>query len=336
MSEGKRRVRGQYSPKATRLMDQVREVLRYHHYALRTEQSYVSWILRFIRFSDKQHPKEMGKEEIERFLSHLALNRDVAAATQNQALNAIVFLYEDVLHKPIENISPVRTKKNKNVPTVMSINEVIAILNAMNGIHRLMARFMYVGGLRLMEVIRARVHDFDFDNEKFLIRDSKGGKSRTTFFPKQIHHAIQAHLDRVKSLHEKDLEQGYGKVYLPHALARKYPGAATAWGWQYAFPATSRSKDPRSGEIRRHHAHHTSLQKAVSQARKEAKLTKRISCHTFRHSFATHMLEDGVNIRKLQVLLGHNDVKTTEIYTHVMNKDIHDIKTPLLALEEAE
>ncbi len=336
MSEGKRRARGQFMPKATRLMDQVHETLRYHHYAFRTEQSYVSWILRFIRFNDKQHPKDMGKDEIERFLSHLALNRDVAASTQNQALNAIIFLYEEVLHKPINGISPVRTKKNKNVPTVMSLDETKAALNSMHGTHKLMARFMYVGGLRLMEVIRARIHDFDFDNEKFLVRDGKGGKSRTTFFPKQIHRPFHSHFSRVKELHEKDLAQGFGSVYLPHALARKYPGAATSWGWQYAFPASNLSKDPRSGETRRHHTHHSGLQKAVAQARKEANLTKRISCHTFRHSFATHMLEDGVNIRKLQVLLGHNDVKTTEIYTHVMNNDIRDIKTPLLALEDDE
>ncbi len=334
MAGGRRRARGEFTPGSARLMDQVRETLRYYHYALRTEQSYVSWILRFIRFNEMRHPKTMGKVEIERFLSHLAVNRNVAASTQNQALNAIIFLYEDVLHTPVKGLSPVRTKKNKRVPTVMSIDEVIAVMNAMHGTHKLMTRLMYVGGLRLMEVIRARVQDFDFDNEKFLVRDSKGGKGRTTFLPRQIHPAIQSHLVRVKALHENDLAQGLGSVYLPFALARKYPNAKRAWGWQYAFPSRRLSKDPRSGEIRRHHAHHTSLQKAIVRARKEINLTKQISCHTFRHSFATHMLEDGVNIRKLQVLLGHNDVKTTEIYTHVMNKDIHALKTPLLALSD--
>lgn len=334
MSESNRRARGSFTPKPARLMDQVREVLRYHHYALRTEQAYVSWILRYIRFNSKQHPKAMGKVEIERFLSHLALNRDVAASTQNQALNAIVFLYEEVLHKPIDGISPVRSNKSKNVPTVMSPNEVKMILSAIQPPHKLMAQFMYVAGLRLMEVIRARIHDFDFDNEKFLVRDGKGGKNRTTCFPEKLHPAFHTHFDRVKGVHQKDLEQGFGSVYLPHALARKYPGAAKAWGWQYAFPANHLSKDPRSGKTRRHHTHHSSLQKAVSQARKKSGLAKKISCHTFRHSFATHMLEDGVNIRKLQVLLGHNDVKTTEIYTHVMNKDIREIKTPLLALDD--
>jgi len=334
MPGGKRLARGEFTPKSSRLMDQVRETLRYHHYALRTEQSYVSWILRFIRFNEKQHPKDMGKEEIERFLSHLALNRDVAASTQNQALNAIIFLYKDVLDKPIEGVLPARARKSQHVPTVMSINEVVTIIKAMKGTNRLMAKFMYVGGLRLMEVVRARIHDFDFDNQKFLVRDGKGNKSRTTCFPKQIHDDFHLHFEQVKSWYEKDLSQGLCNTYLPHALARKYSGAAKAWGWQHAFPASSQSKDPRSGKLRRHHVHHTRLQKAVSQARKKSGFAKKISCHTFRHSFATHMLEDGVNIRKLQVLLGHNDVKTTEIYTHVMNKDISEIKTPLLALED--
>jgi len=315
-------------------MDQVREVLRYHHYAIRTEQSYVQWILKFIKFNGTRHPKEMGKAEIEGFLSHLAMNRKVAVSTQNQAFNAILFLYRDVLLMPVaDRIEAIRSRKPKRLPTVLGKEEVGRLLNSMEGTHQLMAKLLYGSGLRLMEVIRLRVQDLDFVNKQLMVRDGKGNKDRATLLPDPVQALLKNHLERVKALHDKDLQDGYGSVYLPEALARKYPGASRSWIWQYVFPSKNLSKDPRSGEIRRHHVDESTLQRAVYTARELAKIDKRVSCHTLRHSFATHMLEAGVNIRALQELLGHKDVTTTEIYTHVMNKDLSTLKSPLLDLE---
>lgn len=318
-----------------RLMDQVRQVLRYHHYAYRTEQTYCDWIMRYIRFHGSQiHPKNMGKTEIEAFLSHLAVTQKVAASTQRQALNAIVFLYKNVLDIPIqEKLEPVRAKRHGRPPVVMSQSEVKEVLGNMQGLHLLMAKLLYGGGLRLMECVRLRVRDLDFGRQIIYVRAAKGGKDRTTLFPETLHPLMKSQVESVKKLHQADLGDGYGEVYLPGALARKYPNAATSLGWQYVFPSKNLSTDPRSGKTRRHHVLESGLQKAVKAAVNRAGLTKPIGCHTFRHSFATHLLENGVNIRVVQELMGHADVKTTEVYTHVMEKDISVVRSPLDGLE---
>ena len=314
-----------------RLMDQVRQVLRYHHYAYRTEQTYCDWIKRYIWYhGGKTHPRKMGKKEIEAFLSHLAIQQNVAAATQRQALNAIVFLYKKVLDIPVaENLEPVRAKRYTRPPVVMSQREVSIVLGHMQGLHLLMAKLLYGSGLRLMECIRLRVRDLDFERKLIYVRAAKGGKDRTTLFPESLHPLMQIQVASVEKLHQQDLADGYGEVYLPHALARKYPNAAKSFGWQYVFPSKKRSTDPRSGKTKRHHVLESGLQKAVRAAVGKAGLTKPVSCHTFRHSFATHLLENGVNIRVVQELMGHANVKTTEIYTHVMEKDITVVQSPL-------
>jgi len=314
-----------------KLMDQVRQVLRYHHYAYRTEQAYCDWIVRYIKFfGSTKHPRDMGKSEIDAYLSHLATNRKVSASTQRQALNAIIFLYRQVLDQPIEGqIEPTRAKRHPRPPVVMTKSEVKRVLAHMHRIHLLMAKILYGSGLRLMECIRLRVHDLDFERNLISVRAAKGNKDRTTLFPKSIQPEMQSRLDEVKCLHDEDLAQGYGEVFLPEALARKYPHASREFRWQYVFPSKKRSVDPRTGAERRHHVLESGLQKAVKVAADRAGITKRIGCHTFRHSFATHMLEDGVNIRVVQELMGHADVKTTEIYTHVMEKDIAATLSPL-------
>ena len=323
-----------FRPTASRLMDQVRETLRFYHYAYNTEKSYVEWILKFIRFNDKKHPKEMGKLEIERFLSHLAVNRNVAASTQNQAFNAIMFLYKKVLDIPMDlDIRAKRANKRKNLPTVLSKSEVALLISKMSGVSKVLAALMYGSGLRSLEVIRLRVQDIDFENNHIFVRDPKGGRDRTTLFPKSLHECIREQIVKVKSIHAKDLEEGYGEVYLPSALERKYKKANVSIGWQYLFPSISRSVDPRSGKIRRHHIYKTVLQKAVAKAKNKADIIKRVSPHTLRHSFATHLLENGENICILQVLLGHKDVKTTEIYTHVMQKGHEAVASPLDEIE---
>jgi len=315
---------------APRLMDQVRETLRFYHYAYSTEKSYTEWILKFIRFNGKKHPKDMGKFEIERFLSHLATNRYVAASTQNQAFNAIIFLYRKVLDMPMDlDIRAKRSSKRKNLPTVLSKDEVRSLIASMTGTAKVLAGLMYGSGLRSQEVIRLRIHDIDFDNNQIYVRNPKGGQDRTTLFPEVLHQPIRDQIEKAKKLHDEDLEEGYGEVYLPSALKRKYTKASWSFGWQYLFPSKVRSADPRSGQVMRHHIHKTVLQKAVTIARTKANIIKRASPHTLRHSFATHLLENGENIRVLQVLLGHKDVKTTEIYTHVMQKNHDNIKSPL-------
>ena len=324
-----------FRPTATRLMDQVRETLRFYHYAYNTEKSYISWILKFIRFNGKRHPNDMGKREIERYLSHLATNRNVAAATQNQAFNAIIFLYKKVLSKDIDlNIRATNANKRKNLPTVLSKDETKKLISCMSGIAKLLAGLMYGSGLRSLEVVRLRVQDIDFENNQIFVRNPKGGKDRTTLFPRNLHKGIHHQIEKVKLLHTKDLEEGFGDVYLPTAISRKYKKASVSIGWQYLFPSKVRSKDPRSGKIRRHHMDKSGLQKAVARAKERANIVKRISPHTLRHSFATHLLENGENIRILQVLLGHKDVKTTEIYTHVMQKDHDGVKSPLDDIED--
>lgn len=314
-----------------KLMDQTREVLRYHHYAYRTEKTYCQWILRYIYFfGGKTHPKTLGAKDVERFLSHLATEEKVAAETQRQALNAIVFLYRDVLDISLAGeIAPVRSKRLPRPPTVLVRAEVQRLFAAMEGKHLLMARLIYGGGLRLMECIRLRIQDVDFGQNLIFVRGGKGGKDRTTILAKNIRDELQGHVEAAKRLHHQDLEGGFGEVSIPEALARKYRNACRETGWQWVFPSRERSKDPRSEKIMRHHVLESGLQKAVKRASQLAGIDKKIGCHTLRHSFATHMLESGVNIRVLQELLGHADVKTTEIYTHVMARDIQGLQSPL-------
>ncbi|MEA3547676.1 MAG: integron integrase [Thermodesulfobacteriota bacterium] len=317
-----------------KLMDQVREVLRYHHYAYRTEQTYCQWILRFIHFfGGRTHPRNLGIRDIERFLSDLAVQRAVAASTQRQALNAIVFLYREVLDTPLDGkIVPVRAKKKPKTVTVLGTEEVTRFFRQMHTTHALMAKLLYGSGLRLMECVRLRIKDIDFDRKRIKVL-GKGDKWRSTILAPQVIPVLQEHMERVKALHHADLEAGFGEVYVPPALARKYTHAARETSWQYLFPSKKRSIDPRSGMERRHHVMESGLQKAVKLAAKRAGIDKRVTCHTLRHSFATTMLEKGVNIRVLQDLMGHADVKTTEMYTHVMDKDISRLTSPLEGLD---
>jgi integron integrase len=314
-----------------KLMDQVREVLRYHHYAYRTEQTYCQWILRYIHyFGGKTHPKLLGAKHIETFLSHLATVGKVTASTQRQALNAIVFLYKHVLDIQLaDDIAPARSKRTVHPPTVLTKAEVQNLLTRLEGKPALMAKLIYGSGLRLMECLRLRIQDIDFGQNIIFIRGGKGGKDRTTVLPQNIREELLRQVAAVKKLHVTDLEEGFGDVYIPEALARKYPNASRATGWQWVFPAKQLSVDPRSGKTMRHHVLESVLQKAVKRASDEAGIPKRVGCHTLRHSFATHMLENGVTIRLLQELMGHADVKTTEIYTHVMSRDIRNLKSPL-------
>ena len=319
-----------------KLMDQVREVLRYHHYAYRTETSYCQWILRYVLFfGGKIHPKELCSKHVERFLSNLATQGKVSASTQRQALNAIVFLYREVLDLSLNGkIAPIRSRRQQRLPTVLTQDEVHRLLLMLSGTHALMSKLLYGSGLRLMECIRLRIQDVDFGQNKIFVRGGKGGKDRTTILPLNVREELQTHIKVVINRHHVDLEEGFGKVYLPEALARKYPNAESEASWQYVFPAKKRSVDPRSGREMRHHVLESGLQKAVKSAVKRAGILKRAGCHTLRHSFATHMLENGVNIRVLQTLLGHADVKTTEIYTHVMQREIDGLQSPLDMLQD--
>jgi len=309
--------------------------MRYYHYSKRSETSYVRWIKQFVLFNDKRHPSEMGKPEIERYLSHLAVNKHVAVSTQSQALNAIVFLYKKVLLLPVaDDLSPVRSKKAVRLPVVLSMDEMTLLLASMNGTNQLMAKLMYGGGLRLMELVRMRVKDIDFAHGYLVVRDGKGGGDRTTLLGESIVGDLKAHLLGVKQLYEQDLLAGHANVYMPNALAIKYPNAPRSWDWQYAFPSGKLSKDPRGGAIRRHHVNESNLQKAIRAAKNKAGISKPTTPHTLRHSFATHLLEAGTNIRVVQKLLGHKDVKTTEIYTHVLQQQLHNVVSPLERLNK--
>ncbi len=314
-----------------RLMDQVREVLRYHHYAYKTEQAYCSWILQYIRFyGGKTHPESLDKNNVERFLSHLVTKRHVAAATQKLALNALIFLYKQVLDiNPGDGIAPVRSERRLNLPAVFTQVEVAKVLDHIKDTHALMAKLLYGGGLRITECIRLRVWDVDFGQGQIFIRNSKGGKDRSVMLPDAIKKELQKQIEDVVALHEKDLGEGFGEVYIPEALARKYPDASKESAWQYVFPSKKLSEDPRSGKTMRHHVLESGLQKAVKRALNRAEIYKKAACHTFRHSFATHLLENGTNIRAVQKLMGHADVKTTEIYTYMMKNDIDAVKSPL-------
>ena len=313
-----------------RLLDQVREVIRMRHYSIRTEQAYVQWIRRFILFNGKRHPREMGAAELTAFLSDLATRHHVAASTQNQALNAVLFLYRDVLKIDLPWLDEVqRAKKPQHLPVVFTREEVKALLAQLQGTTWLMAMLTYGSGLRLLECLRLRVKDVDFHYKQLLIRDAKGQKDRVTMLPNSLIEPIRTHLVRVRQLHEIDLRDGFGCVHLPHALAVKYPAADREWGWQYVFPSSRRSIDPRSRIERRHHAPEDALQRAVKQAIRKAAIVKPGSVHTLRHSFATHLLESGYDIRTVQELLGHADVKTTMIYTHVLNRGGRGVVSPV-------
>ena len=315
---------------APRLLEQVRNTIRVRHYSIRTEQSYCRWIKYFIRYHKLKHPREMGGEHINQFLTFLAVQRNVSPATQNQALNAIMFLYKSVLEIDLgtfDNFS--RAKHKKRLPVVLTHEETSRVLSNLTGTTGLMANLLYGCGLRLMECVRLRVKDVDFDHRSLIVRHGKGGKDRITVLPTKIIEHLKTQLASVKNLHDFDLSEGFGDVYLPYALARKYPNAGKSLAWQYVFPASKRSLDPRSGKIQRHHIDESVLQKAVRSAVRKAGITKPATCHTLRHCFATRLLERGADIRTVQELLGHSHVNTTEIYTHVLKINKTGILSPI-------
>jgi len=321
---------------APRLLDRVRDAIRRLHYSSRTEETYIHWIKRFIYFSGKRHPADMGGEEVTAFLNHLARDREVAAATQNQALAALLFLYKEALGTPLPWLEGLdRAKRPEHVPTVLSREEVTRLLNAMDGTKWLMASLLYGAGLRLRECLKLRVKDVDFSYRQILVRDGKGAKDRVTMLPASVVAPLQAHLARVKKLHERDLSEGYGDVELPHALARKYPRSQYEWAWKFIFPSHKLATDPKTGVIRRHHVYENYLIRGVKEAARAARIHKHVSCHTLRHSFATHLLESGYDIRTVQELLGHASVETTMIYTHVMNKGGRGVSSPLDRVDHA-
>jgi len=311
-------------------MDQVRSAIRVRHYSIRTEEAYVNIIRRFIIYHQKRHPKEMGTNEIRQYLSHLANVGQVSASTQNQALSALLFLYREVLGMELPFIEGIeRAKRPRSVPVVLTKEEVSRVLACLTHTHHLMASLLYGSGLRLMECVRLRVKDVDFAYKQITVRDGKGEKDRRTVLPEQLIPQLKRHLMGTWQMHQEDLRKGYGRVYLPYALDRKYPNASIEWSWQWVFPSDNLSTDPRSGVVRRHHCSEDMLQKAVRRAVRRAGLAKRASCHTLRHSFATHMLEAGYDIRTIQELLGHSSVETTQIYTHVLNRGGKGVRSPL-------
>jgi len=320
--------------KGKKLLEQYSEALRNRHYSLRTETTYASWVRQYILYHQKRHPREMGVAEINDFITYLVNHKTVSASTQNQALSAILFLYRNVLSIRLDETAliPIRPTKPKRVPTVLSRDEAKRVIAKMDGIYKLMTQIMYGSGLRLMEVMRLRVKDLDFANRQIIVRDGKGENDRLTMFPDSLLEPLRLHLKQVKAQHDLDLSMGYGTVYLPYALERKYPNANREFAWQYVFPAPVLSIDPArgaSGIRQRHHLNESNLQKAVKQAARLAKMDKPVTPHIFRHSFATHLLENGYDIRTVQELLGHKDVKTTMIYTHVLQRGGLAVKSPL-------
>jgi len=319
-----------HSSHAPRLLDQVRGVMRLQHKSIRTEDAYIYWIKRFIYFNKKRHPKDMGAEEIQEYLTFLAVKKRVSASTQNQALAAILFLYKQVLEIDLPWMNDIhRAKRSQHLPVVFTKDEIRALLAQFDGTKWLIYSMIYGCGFRVLECLRLRVKDIEFQRREILIRGGKGNKDRVTVLPDKLRDSLQLHLDKVKLLHDKDLKNGYGCVYLPYALERKYPNACREWGWQYVFPSSKISLDPRSNIERRHHIHEAGIQKSMKQAIRSAGIIKPGSVHTLRHSFATHLLEDGYDIRTVQELLGHKDVKTTQIYTHVLNKGAGGVRSPL-------
>ncbi|MGL4318687.1 MAG: integron integrase [Pseudomonas sp.] len=313
-----------------KLLTQVRQQIRLRNYSIRTEAVYAEWVKRYIRFHQYRHPQEMGAAEIEAFLTHLAVKRNVSGSTQNQALAALLFLYKEVLKVELPWLDGVvRAKKPVHLPVVLTRDEVARVLEQLVGVRWIVATLLYGAGLRLLEALRLRVKDVDFARGEILVRDGKGQKDRVTMLPRRLIEPLQAHLLKVEALHQRDLLEGFGRANLPFALARKYPNAAAEWGWQFVFPSINRSKDPRSDGIFRHHLHEKTIQRAVREASRRAGLIKHATPHTFRHSFATHLLESGQDIRTVQELLGHADVKTTQIYTHVLNRGGLGVISPL-------
>lgn len=313
-----------------KLLDQVRQQIRLRNYSIRTERVYAEWIKRFIRFHAYRHPAEMGAAEIEAYLSHLAVKRDVSASTQNQALAALLFLYKQVLKQDLpwlDNV--VRAKRPQHMPVVLTRDEVQRVLARLSGVPWLVASLLYGAGLRLTEALRLRVKDVEFSRREILVRDGKGQKDRVTVLPGTVIAVLQEHLLKVKRLHERDLAEGFGRANLPYALARKYPNAAAEWGWQFVFPSVNRSEDPRGAGTFRHHIHEKTIQRHMREAVRQAGIIKPATPHTLRHCFATHLLEAGQDIRTVQELLGHADVKTTMIYTHVLNRGGLAVLSPL-------
>ena len=317
------------SERPKKLLDWVRDALRVKHYSIRTEQAYVGWVKRYILFHDKRHPREMGAPEIEAFLVHLAVDLNVAASTQNQALSALLFLYREVLEIDPGPVDAVRARKPKRLPNVLTREETLMVLDALSGTNQLIARLLYGSGLRLIECLRLRIQDVDFDYRQIVVRDGKGRVDHVTMLPDSLVQPLQAHLQHVKTVHQRDLDGGYGAVYLPIALEEEYPDGHREWCWQYVFPAAKLSTDPRSGVRRRHHLGESGPQKAVRKAAQSMDISKPINCRTFRHCFATHLLENGYDIRTVQELLGHKDVKTTLIYSHVLNRGGPAVRSPL-------
>ncbi len=321
---------------APRLLDLVRNKIRLKHYSIRTEQAYLDWIRRFIRHFDKRHPRDMGAPEVEVFLTHLAVAGRVAASTQNQAKSALLFLYREVLESELPWLDDIeKAKSPKRLPVVLTRREVQSLLTHLHGLHWLAASLLYGTGMRVMECLRLRVKDVDFERNEILVRDGKGFKDRVTMLPDTLADPLRAQMERARELHQRDLAVGLGEVYLPYALDRKYPHAGREWMWQYVFPAEKISEDPRSGKVRRHHVQDQAVQRAIKQAVRDAGLNKPATPHTLRHSFATHLLEGGYDIRTVQELLGHSDVSTTMIYTHVLNKGGRGVTSPLDRLAAA-
>ncbi len=322
-------------PRPAKLLDQVRHAIRLRKYSRRTEEAYVGWIRRYALYFEKRHPAEMGALHVTEFLSHLASELNVSASTQNQALNALVFLYRQVLKRDLGELDGVvRARKPTRLPVVLTPREVRAVLVRLEEPYRLVAELLYGSGLRLLEALRLRIKDVDLARRELRLRDVKGRRDRLTVLPDACRSRLEAQMARARSLHAEDLAAGFGVVWLPEALERKYPGAAREAGWQYVFPAARRSVDPRSGRVRRHHLGETAVQRAVGAAVRGAGITKRASCHTLRHSFATHLLESGADIRTVQELLGHRNVGTTMIYTHVLNRGGRGVRSPLDRHEE--
>jgi integron integrase len=325
------------APTASPFLNRCHEILRLRHYAIRSEECYVQWIKKFILFHGKRHPQDMGAPEIEAFLTHLAVNQEVAASTQNQALSALLFLYQKVLEIDLPRLDAVRAKRPARLPVVMSRPEVRQVLDAVegaDGLFALLAQLEYGTGMRVLESCRVRVHDVDRGRGQILIRDGKGGKDRIVMLPRSLRESLAGQIDKRRAQHERDLARGRAWVWLPDALARKYPRAPQELGWQFLFASRQQSRDPRSGIIGRHHIHAGALARAVTQAVRRTGQIKHITCHTFRHSFATHLLEDGYDLRTVQELLGHKDVATTMIYTHVMERGVSSVRSPLDVLGE--
>jgi len=312
-----------------KLLDRVRNSLRQRNYSYRTEQAYVGWIKRFILFHNKRHPNEMGAKEIEEYLTYLAVDKRVAPATQGQALNSILYLYKHILKRDVGAIQALRPRGSKHLPTVLTPEEASKILTLLDGQTQLMAKLLYGSGLRVSEVLRLRVKDVEFGQSQILVRDSKGNKDRVTMLPQSLQEPLKEHISKMKILYEADQKNNVNGVELPYALEKKYPNAGKEWAWQWVFPSGNLSKDPRTGIIRRHHRYGSSLRKRIKAAAKKAGVQKPVTPHIFRHSFATHLLENNYDIRTVQELLGHKSVKTTMIYTHVLNKGPAAVLNPL-------